>query len=63
MNNAWDITPAEKARSDSFFDTLDTRRQGVVEGDQAVPFFLESRLPEAVLAQIWSVPVNDIPLR
>lgn len=51
----WDITAAEKARSDGFFDTLDTKRQGYVEGDQAVPFFLESRLPESALAQIWCV--------
>lgn len=49
----WDISPADKARSDGFFDSLDTKRQGFVEGDQAVPFFLESRLPESALAQIW----------
>lgn len=54
----WDITPAEKSRSDGFFDTLDTRKVGVVEGDSAVPFFLESRLAESVLAQIWFVPVR-----
>lgn len=51
----WDISPEEKARSDGFFDQLDTQKVGFVQGDQAVPFFLESQLPEAVLAQVWSV--------
>ena len=54
----WDITPAEKARFDGFFDSIDTSRQGYVEGEQAVAFFLESRLPETVLAQIWQVTCN-----
>lgn len=54
----WDISSEEKARSDGFFDQLDGRKAGFVEGDQAVPFFLESRLPEATLAQIWSVSLS-----
>lgn len=51
----WDISNEEKARSDGFFEQLDARKTGFVEGDQAVSFFLESRLPEANLAQIWWV--------
>lgn len=52
---AWDVSAAEKQRSDGFFDQLDVHKRGVVEGDSAVPFFLESQLPEATLAQVWLV--------
>ncbi|KAI6036889.1 hypothetical protein BKA83DRAFT_684365 [Pisolithus microcarpus] len=51
----WDITPAEKATSDRFFDTLDTLKRGYIEGDVAVPFMLQSKLPEDVLAQVWDL--------
>jgi hypothetical protein len=51
----WDVTPAEKAGADRFFDTLDVQRRGFIEGDVAVPFMLQSNLPEDVLAQVWSV--------
>jgi epidermal growth factor receptor substrate 15 len=52
----WDVTPAEKASSDRFFDTLDTLNRGYIEGEAAVPFMLKSQLPGEVLAQIWYVP-------
>ncbi|KAI6164280.1 hypothetical protein EDD17DRAFT_1885190 [Pisolithus thermaeus] len=51
----WDITPAEKVTSDRFFDTLDTLKRGYIEGDVAVPFMLQSKLPEDVLAQVWDL--------
>ncbi|KAG1749118.1 uncharacterized protein EDB91DRAFT_1112566 [Suillus paluster] len=51
----WDVTAAEKASADSFFDTLDLQRRGYIEGDVAVPFMLQSKLPEDVLAQIWDL--------
>lgn len=50
---AWDVTPAEKANADRFFDRLDTAKRGYIEGDIAVPFMLESTLSEEVLALIW----------
>lgn len=50
---AWDISAQEKATADGFFATLDTQKRGYVEGDVAVPFMVNSGLPEAVLAQIW----------
>jgi epidermal growth factor receptor substrate 15 len=50
---AWDITPTEKASSDKFFDTLDAHRRGYVEADVVVPFMLQSKLPEDVLALVW----------
>lgn len=51
----WDVTPTEKSNSDQFFDTLDTQKRGYIEGDVAVPFMLQSKLPEDVLAQVWYV--------
>lgn len=50
---AWDVTPAEKANADKFFDTLDTHKLGYIEGDVAVPFMIDSKLPEDDLALIW----------
>jgi epidermal growth factor receptor substrate 15 len=50
---AWDVTPEAKAASDRFFDGLDTARKGFIEGDIAVPFLMQSGLPETDLAQVW----------
>lgn len=50
---AWDVTPAEKASADRFFETLDTQKAGYIEGEVAVPFMIQSNLPEDVLAQVW----------
>jgi len=50
---AWDVTPADKAKADKFFDTLDAQKRGYIEGDVAVPFMIDSKLPEDVLALIW----------
>ncbi|KAI0005866.1 hypothetical protein BJV74DRAFT_874996 [Russula compacta] len=52
---AWDVTPPEKANSDKLFDGLDKRRRGYIESDVAVPFMLQSKLPEADLASIWDL--------
>ncbi|KIK63762.1 hypothetical protein GYMLUDRAFT_196623 [Collybiopsis luxurians FD-317 M1] len=51
----WDVTAADKAASDGYFDTLDTTKQGYIEGEIAVPFMLESKLPGEVLAQVWDL--------
>lgn len=51
----WDVTPVEKASADRFFDNLDSLKRGYIEGDVAVPFMLQSKLPEEVLAQVWYV--------
>ncbi|KAI9446621.1 hypothetical protein H4582DRAFT_2116972 [Lactarius indigo] len=52
---AWDVTPAEKANADKFFDTLDVQKRGYIEGDVAVPFMIDSKLPEDDLALIWDL--------
>lgn len=55
QQQAWDVTPSEKQAADRFFDQLDKFGRGVIEGDVAVPFMLESKLPEVVLASVWCV--------
>ncbi|KAK8845561.1 hypothetical protein IAR55_006276 [Kwoniella newhampshirensis] len=51
----WDVTPQTKATSDGFFSQLDTQGKGVIEGDVAVPFMIQSQLDENVLASIWDL--------
>ncbi|KAG7452893.1 uncharacterized protein BT62DRAFT_879116 [Guyanagaster necrorhizus] len=55
VSTHWDITPAEKANSDKFFDNLDSQRRGYIEGDVTVPFMLESQLGEEDLARVWDL--------
>ncbi|PWN51418.1 EF-hand, partial [Violaceomyces palustris] len=54
-NSAWDVTADEKTRSDRFFDGLDTENKGVLEGSAVVPFFMQSKLSESVLAHVWDL--------
>ncbi|KAH8102886.1 hypothetical protein BXZ70DRAFT_926963 [Cristinia sonorae] len=51
----WDVTPEAKANSDRIFDTLDTAKRGYLDGDAAVPFLVQSKLPDDVLAQVWDL--------
>jgi epidermal growth factor receptor substrate 15 len=51
----WGVSPEEKISSDKFFDGLDSQHRGYIEGEVAVPFMLESKLPGTELAQIWLV--------
>ncbi len=51
----WAITPADKAKFDSIYANLDRVNRGFITGDEAVPFFSESKLPEEALAQIWDL--------
>jgi epidermal growth factor receptor substrate 15 len=53
VNTAWDVTTAEKASADRFFDTLDSQKVDYIEGEVAVPFMLQSNLPDDTLAQVW----------
>lgn len=53
--DGWSVTPADKARFDQIFATLDTSNRGYITGDQAVEFFGNARLPEETLAQIWDL--------
>ncbi|KAN0062871.1 hypothetical protein ACQY0O_004692 [Thecaphora frezii] len=51
----WDVTPEEKLRSDRFFDGLDVEKKGELEGSTVVPFFMQSKLTESVLAHVWDL--------
>ncbi|KAK5037679.1 hypothetical protein LTS07_001146 [Exophiala sideris] len=53
--DGWVIAPADKARFDSIFATVDRQGLGFITGEQAVEFFGNARLPEEVLAQIWDL--------
>lgn len=55
LTEPWDVTSDAKATSDRFFAQLDPQNKGVVEGDVAVPFMLQSQLDETTLASIWYV--------
>ncbi|OCF41630.1 hypothetical protein I317_04540 [Kwoniella heveanensis CBS 569] len=55
QNQHWDVTPQAKATSDQFFSQLDPQNKGVIEGDVAVPFMLQSQLDENSLASIWDL--------
>lgn len=48
----WVIQPRERARYEDQFRTL-RPVNGIVTGDQAKGFFLQSQLPPAILGQIW----------
>ncbi|KAF8803613.1 hypothetical protein BYT27DRAFT_7171751 [Phlegmacium glaucopus] len=52
---AWDVSPTEKASTDRLFDSLDPQKRGYIEGEVAVPFMLDSKLPGEVLAQVWDL--------
>lgn len=51
----WDVTAEEKARADQFFDSLDVSKQGRLDGAAVVPFFMQSKLTESVLAHVWDL--------
>ncbi|EFR01342.1 EF hand domain-containing protein [Nannizzia gypsea CBS 118893] len=55
----WLISPQDKAHFDSVFSTVDKARSGYINGDQAVGFFTNARLPEEVLAHIWDLSDID----
>ncbi|KAF4975752.1 hypothetical protein FZEAL_7502 [Fusarium zealandicum] len=51
----WAVTPADKVRFDQIYNDLDKANKGFITGEEAVPFFSQSNLPEDSLAQIWDL--------
>jgi len=49
----WVVTAAEKAQYDEMFTRADTDRDGFVNGAEIKDIFLQSGLPQMVLAHIW----------
>ncbi|TGZ76987.1 hypothetical protein EX30DRAFT_388717 [Ascodesmis nigricans] len=54
-NTGWAIKAEDKARFDQVFLTVDKANHGFITGEEAVPFFSNSKLSEEVLAQIWDL--------
>ncbi|KAK9762496.1 hypothetical protein K7432_011712 [Basidiobolus ranarum] len=55
VEEEWAIKPEEKAKFDRLFVTIDTTKKGYITGEEAVQYFLRSKLSEAILAQIWDL--------
>ncbi|XP_041359272.1 epidermal growth factor receptor substrate 15-like 1 isoform X2 [Gigantopelta aegis] len=51
----WVVTAAEKANSDAMFLRLDTDMDGLVSGAEVRNVFVQSGLPNPLLAHIWSL--------
>ncbi|KAL7270330.1 hypothetical protein RUND412_006966 [Rhizina undulata] len=55
ISGDWAISPADKNRFDAVFLTVDKQNKGYITGEEAVPFFYNSGLPEEDLATIWDL--------
>lgn len=53
--NDWAVSPADKAKFDQIYATMDKTNKGFITGEEAVPFFSQSNLSEDALAQIWDL--------
>ncbi|GAA5851912.1 hypothetical protein JCM8547_000097 [Rhodosporidiobolus lusitaniae] len=51
----WAITPAALAESSAWFDGLDIKKKGRLEGEAAVGFFGQSGLKVEELAKVWDL--------
>lgn len=56
----WVIQPRERTWYEEQFKSL-RPSNGIITGEQAKGFFLQSQLPPVVLGQIWSVLHNILP--
>lgn len=50
---SWVVTSDEKAKSDALFIKSDVDKDGFVSGQEIKDVFLQSGVPQAVLAHIW----------
>ncbi|KAL1921127.1 uncharacterized protein VTP21DRAFT_10843 [Calcarisporiella thermophila] len=51
----WDVTPEERQKYSKIFENLDNMKQGYINGNDAVQFFISSKLPESDLFRIWNL--------
>ncbi|KAJ2719964.1 hypothetical protein GGI07_004903 [Coemansia sp. Benny D115] len=56
---AWRPTEREKLAYAHMLSLVDIKNEGVVRGQQAVPFFQKSGLPDAMLGNIWQLADVD----
>ncbi|XP_058815246.1 epidermal growth factor receptor substrate 15-like 1 isoform X2 [Topomyia yanbarensis] len=54
-NNAWVVTTLERCRYEEIFNKSDMDRDGLVSGHEIKEVFLQSGLPQNVLAVIWAL--------
>ena len=50
---AWVVTPAEQLKYDEIFRQNDLDKDGLLSGTEIKNIFLQSGVPQAVLAHIW----------
>uniref|UniRef100_A0A1Q3FXS5 Putative epidermal growth factor receptor substrate 15-like 1 n=1 Tax=Culex tarsalis TaxID=7177 RepID=A0A1Q3FXS5_CULTA len=53
--NAWVVTTLERCRYEEIFNKSDTDRDGLVSGFEIKEVFLQSGVPQNLLAQIWGL--------
>ncbi|KAJ2772794.1 hypothetical protein IWQ56_001231 [Coemansia nantahalensis] len=58
-SSEWQPTEREQSAYAHLFSLVDTRGEGVVRGQAAVPFFQKSGLPDATLGEIWQLADSD----
>ena len=54
---AWIISPTEQATFDEMFKIADLDKDGFVNGTEIKDVFIQSGVPQAILAHIWQVLV------
>uniref|UniRef100_S4RTV0 Epidermal growth factor receptor pathway substrate 15 like 1 n=1 Tax=Petromyzon marinus TaxID=7757 RepID=S4RTV0_PETMA len=54
-HTTWVVTPADKIKYDEIFLKTDLDMDGLVSGLEVKDIFMQSGLPQAVLAQIWAL--------
>ena len=55
----WDVKAHEKANYDNLFNDIDRSGKGFITGEEAVGFFMQSKLPEDDLASVWDLSDMD----
>ncbi|CAG8488080.1 7107_t:CDS:2 [Paraglomus occultum] len=55
VDDAWDVSPEDRTKYFALFEQLDKEGRGYITGEQAATFFLNSKLPQDDLAQIWDL--------
>lgn len=54
-SNAWVVTTLERCRYEEIFNKSDMDRDGLVSGNEIKEVFIQSGLPQNVLAHIWAL--------
>ncbi|KAF7800253.1 hypothetical protein EIP86_011500 [Pleurotus ostreatoroseus] len=55
----WTVSPEVRASADAFFEVLDERGAGFLDGEAARSHFMQSGLPQDAAAQVWRLADVD----